>query len=141
MLLTAARGEIMKTGKSLQELAVEIDRQNKVKRDYIANTSEMQMMVSQYGGEKSRGAPLLSLMGMTPFAINEVAHDQIGTKLGIPSRYYNRMLTDDPELLATNVNTWFKSEPSKRMIRTLDLDTKRLSFVFNSHKITIEKEG
>jgi hypothetical protein len=51
----------MKTGKTLQELAAEIDRQNKVKKDYIANTEEMMMMVSEFGGEKDRGDPVLGL--------------------------------------------------------------------------------
>jgi hypothetical protein len=110
----------MKTGKTLQELAIEIDRQNNSKRDYIADTAEMQMMVSQYGGEKEQGTPILSLRGKEPFGINSIAHDQIGTKLGIPSKYYNKMLSEEPELLATNVNRWFQKEPSKRMVRTLD---------------------
>jgi len=110
----------MKAGKSLQELAAEIDRQNKVKKDYIANTGEMMMMVSEYGGEKDKGAPVLILPNMEPFAINEIAHNQIGEKLGIPSRYYDRMRTEQPELLAKNVNTWFQQEPSRRMVRTLD---------------------
>jgi hypothetical protein len=110
----------MKEGKTLQELAAEIDRQNKVKKDYIANTDEMIMSVSEYGGEKDKGTPVLCLTGMNPFGINEIAHNQIGTKLGIPARYYDRMRTEQPELLAENVNTWFRKEPSRRMIRTLD---------------------
>ena len=110
----------MKTGKSLQELAIEIDRQNKAKKDYIANTGEMLMSVSEYGGEHDRGVPVLSIPGMNPFGINEIAHNQIGEKLGIPSRYYDRMRIEQPELLAENVNTWFREEPSRRMVRTLD---------------------
>jgi len=110
----------MKTGKTLQELAVEIDRQNKAKKDYIANTREMQMLVSESGDENEKGVPLLKLPGMEPFIINNIAHNQIGDKVGIPTAYYNRMLAVDPELLTTNVNAWFHKEPSKRMIRTLD---------------------
>jgi hypothetical protein len=110
----------MKSGRSLQELAMEIERQNNVKKDYIANTEEMLMSVSEHGGENDRGAPFLSIPGMEPFGINEIAHNQIGEKLGIPSRYYDRMRAEQPELLAENVNTWFRKEPSRRMVRTLD---------------------
>jgi hypothetical protein len=110
----------MKTGKTLQELAIELDRQNKVKKDYVASTDDMMMMVSEYGGEKEKGAPVLSLSGMEPLGINEIAHNQIGTKLGIPSKYYDKMRVEEPELLAENVNTWFRKEPSRRMVRTLD---------------------
>jgi hypothetical protein len=39
----------MKTGRTLQELAQEIDRQNKVKKDYVASTADMEMKVSLYG--------------------------------------------------------------------------------------------
>ncbi|MDR2865741.1 MAG: DUF945 domain-containing protein [Spirochaetaceae bacterium] len=108
----------MKTGKTLQDLAIELERQNEVKRDYIANTNKMQMMVPVYDEETA--GPVLSLPDIPNFTINSVAHDQIGAKLGIPSRYYNRMLEHEPELLATNVNTWFQKEPDNRMIRTLD---------------------
>jgi len=115
----------MKTGKTLQQLAIEIERQNEVKRDYIANTSQMNMQVTTvYDGEKERRIPVLSLEGKPDFRINGVAHDQIGNKVGIPSRYYDRMLADEPELLAKNVNTWFQKEPSNRMVRTLDGTTR-----------------
>ena len=107
----------MKAGKTLQELAIEIDRQNNAKKDYIANTSKMQMMITD---DKNKGFPVLNLPNLQNFGINEIAHDQIGTKLGIPARYYNKMLTDNPELLATNVNSRFHKEPVKRMVRTLD---------------------
>jgi len=107
----------MKVGKTLQELAVEIDRQNKVKKDYIADTGSMQMVIDYNDDKKT---PHLTLNGIEPFGINEIAHDQIGEKLGIPSKYYDKMLKEQPELLATNVNTWFQEKPMKRMVRTLD---------------------
>jgi hypothetical protein len=110
----------MKNGRTLQELAMEIERQSNAKKDYIANTDEMRMSVSESRGEKDKGAPVLFIPGMDPFGINEIAHNQIGEKLGIPSRYYDRMRSEQPELLAENVNTWFRKEPTRRMVRTLD---------------------
>ena len=109
----------MKTGRSLQDLAIEIERQNEVKRDFIADTSQMRMTLLNEDADGYQ-APLLSLEGMAPFSINNVAHDQIGTKLGIPSKYYDRMRTSEPDLLATNVNRWLEKQPMKRMVRTLD---------------------
>jgi len=109
----------MKAGRSLQELAIEIDRQNKVKKDYVAKTDEITMTVAE-GGENHKAYPVLGLPGLPPFSINEIAHNQIGEKLGIPSKYYDRMLAEQPGLLAENVNTWFTQKPMKRMIRTLD---------------------
>jgi hypothetical protein len=69
---------------------------------------------------EDKGAPILTIPGMAPLGINEIAHNQIGEKLGIPSRYYDRMRAEQPELLAENVNTWFRKEPARRMVRTLD---------------------
>jgi hypothetical protein len=55
-----------------------------------------------------------------PLAVNPIAHRQIGTHLNIPAAYYDRMLGLNPELLAQNVNTWFRRESATRMVRTLD---------------------
>jgi hypothetical protein len=52
--------------------------------------------------------------------VGELAHRQIGERLGIPAKYYDRMLTEAPDLLAGNVNTWMQRQPEKRMVRTLD---------------------
>jgi len=110
----------MKDGKSLQELAIELERQNKVKRDYIANTREMMMLLPEHDEHEETPDPVLSLPNIPNFTINSVAHNQIGAKVGIPMTYYNRMLDNNKELLAANVNAWFQKEPENRMIRTLD---------------------
>jgi len=54
------------------------------------------------------------------FDINAICHQQIAEKLGVPKRYYDRMMEDAPGLLLDNVNTWLREEPGKRMVRTLD---------------------
>jgi hypothetical protein len=46
--------------------------------------------------------------------------NQIGNRVGIPRAYMHRMQTEAPELLARNVNHWFKSQPEMRMLRTLE---------------------
>lgn len=109
----------MKTGKSLVELAMELERQKGAKADYLLGTEAIDMSVNREGAVRlnlrADGQVAQSL------AINEVAHGQLATALGIPSRYYDRMLGQEPDLLAINANTWLHSaENSTRMIRTLD---------------------
>ena len=113
----------MLQGRSLEQLAVEIKRQNEAKKDFIVNTGEMFMGVTE-PNEDGKQFTRLKLHDMAPFTINSIAHDQIGAKLGIPAKYYDRMLAEEPGLLATNVNHWFQRQPSQRMIRTLDGTTR-----------------
>lgn len=53
-------------------------------------------------------------------AVTDHAHGQIAQRLDIPAKYYNRMRSEAPALLAANVNNWFQEQPERRMIRTLD---------------------
>lgn len=105
----------MKIGKSLSELATEIERQNTAKNDYLADTSALRMEAYDNG-------VTLRMNGSTgsPLDIGRIAHRQIATYTGIPAKYYDRMQEEAPELLARNVNTWFSMNRDKRMIRTLD---------------------
>lgn len=52
--------------------------------------------------------------------LTRIAHQQVAERVGIPWKYYERMLKDDQELLVRNVNNWFRDEPQTRMVRTLD---------------------
>src|SRR5215472_10636394 len=112
----------MKSGRSLLELAHEVERQANTKRDFVAKTSAISMSVDT-DAEFER---LLKLnVGDQKFGVNELAHDQIGTYCGIPSAYYDRCKSQNPELLIHNVNTWIAShEGEKRMVRTLDGNTR-----------------
>ncbi len=99
----------MKTGRPLDEMFREVLRQSETKRDFIADTRNLEM--TQETKLK---------FGDLTVGINEVAHDQIGSHVKIPSQYYDKMRKEAPELLSSNVNTWFKKYPAVRMIRTLD---------------------
>jgi hypothetical protein len=110
----------MKTGKTLVELAKELDRQNNAKRDFVLETKNLRMVVED-------GAPNLDIISQNDghthvnrLFVNDVAHRQVGTNLNIPAKYYDRMRTEYPELLAANVNAWFQKQPVRRMVRTLD---------------------
>jgi hypothetical protein len=103
----------MKTGKTLTELAAEIERQANAKRDMVAPTNA----ISMYQAEDR--APRLRV-GNDGFSVNEIAHNQIGAFAGIPAAYYDRMRSDQPGLLAMNVNTWMQAANAKRLVRTMD---------------------
>ena len=89
----------MKYGRTLTELAQEIERQNNAKRDYLVDTTQLTMGLDVTGDVRLDIAD-----SAHTFGLNEVAHQQIGQQMGIPLPYYRRMLSDAPGLLATNVN-------------------------------------
>lgn len=108
----------MKQGKTLTELAMELERQRNAKHDYLVNTANITM-------DAFPDNMKISIRNDTTnetliYNVNEIAHDQIGTNLGIPAKYYDKMRNENPELLADNVNSWFRKGPQIRMIRTLD---------------------
>lgn len=55
--------------------------------------------------------------GVNTFDVNDYMRGQIATDLGIPKRYFDRMLTDAPALLTRNVDHWLHNEPNRRMLR------------------------
>lgn len=104
----------MKPGKTLQELLLEIERQAELKKDYLFDTATVSYVPAEDGD-------IIQAEGLSDtFHVKDIAHSQIGQHLEIPAKYYNRMRSESPELLATNVNHWFHSNPSQRMFRTLD---------------------
>lgn len=109
----------MKTGRTIQELLTEIDRQSKAKEDYLVNTGNLRM-------ETWDNQPMLHVLSgdggelIEPLDVLQRAHTQIGDYLSIPRKYYDRMQTEDPALLAYNVNRWFERKPEQRMLRTID---------------------
>jgi hypothetical protein len=104
----------MKTGKSLQDLAAELERQTATRRDFIAPQGKVEAVV------ESDGIRISGFNG-DAFPLRPHAHKQLSDVLGIPTRYYDRMATEQPALLADNINTWLRADPdNKRMIRTLD---------------------
>lgn len=107
----------MKAGKTLQELAMELDRQQAVKKDMIVDMGALSMDPGDTGlALQVTGGSMTAQYG-----VNDIAHRQIGQTLKIPALYYDRMRTEYPELLAQNVNGWFARTPDvKRMLRTMD---------------------
>lgn len=108
----------MKTGKSLEVLAQEITRQNDAKHDYIADTRQLELKVLE--PPPTQHAYGFRVNGHGTFEPNQIFHEQVAYRLGIPKTYYDRLKQESPFLLATNVNHWLKEQPQKRLIRTLD---------------------
>lgn len=103
----------MKDGRSINDLAVEIQRQASTKKDYIANTAGVEVI--PYEGDVAFG-----LKDVGEFKVNKIAHDQVATHTKIPTNYYERCRKEAPELLGANIREWFKKYPAPRMFRTLD---------------------
>jgi hypothetical protein len=103
----------MKTGKTLQELAAELTRQQETKKDYLAVSDAIEM---------KNVADQLTITGLngTDYGVAGTAHDQFADNLKIPKKYYDRMLAEDKDLLSHNVNAWLKRDQNKRLVRTLD---------------------
>lgn len=104
----------MKQSLSLTELAIEIERQRNAKHDYIADTRSLKVEPDR------EGFPAVVIPEHGAFRLNNHARRQLADKLGIPFQYFQRLETDHPALLATNVNTLFQREPARYMVRTLD---------------------
>ena len=106
----------MKSGKTLTELAMELDRQRNAKRDFVGPESRLRLVT-----ETRDEVPAVKMVvADDSLAIQPYAHGQVANHLGIPKQYYDRMLTAAPHLLTNNVNYWMETSGLKRMVRTLD---------------------
>lgn len=110
----------MKTGKTLVELAAELERRAAAKADYLVDTKSAKVTVQPAEITASQADAVTLTFGDKTVGINKIAHAQIASALEIPKAYYDKMLASEPELLATNVNRWFEKYPKTQMVRTLD---------------------
>lgn len=132
----------MKVGKSLVDLAQELEARKTQKVDFIAPTSQIELGVETRGANGRKeivlNVPTPAANVQSTYDIRPLAHDQIGAFTEVPGKYYDRMLRDEPELLVSNVNTWLhRDQKSKRMVRTLNGQTR--AFLSNRYQ-RIENE-
>ena len=106
----------MKAVRSLQEVMMEMDRQNRAKKDYIGPAQGMRMR------EDGRTFEINHLVSgeQEVFGTTQLFHRQVASALGIPAKYYDMMAAQKPGLLAENVNAWFADKTSRYMIRSMD---------------------
>ena len=96
----------MKAGRSLQEVLMELEHQNKAKKDYIAPAQGMKL---------ERDGRTFLMGTQTPFATIPLFHRQLASALSIPMKYYDLMQKEKPELLAENVNA--RPQPRIHVLR------------------------
>lgn len=106
----------MKQGRSLAEVGRELERQRMARKDFIADTRNLEMTTNQ---EETRLSLYLEDEPQF-FTVSELAHQQMASRLQIPFRYYQKMRQEEAPLLDENVNTWFTKLPERRMLRVMD---------------------
>lgn len=113
----------MKQGRALPEVLTELQRQNTMKRDFIAPASALSLSSD---GETFLmdhiGVKDTQMLGTT-----DLFHRQVGATLGIPAKYYDQMRKLKPGLLAENVNSWFSDRDQSYMIRSMDYGNGRVA--------------
>lgn len=108
---------------TIDALAERLLGQKGEKVDYVADTRRIGFFDVTGGDGASTGDYAITLDGVDgEFRIRDRAHKQIAGRLKIPRTYYDRMRGDAPELLKQNVEHWLRSNPEKRMWRTLGSD-------------------
>ena len=117
----------MKTGKTIVELAQEIERQRTAKQDIVAPTpnitayanadapGKVSLVIAPEAGALAKQSDVIG-----SFPANDLAVTQAAERTGIPIKYVRKMQTEAPQLLAENLNHWFNATPERRLIRTLD---------------------
>ena len=120
----------MKQGRALPAVLMELQRQNDMKRDFIAPATALSLsddgstFVLDHIGPKDN-----EILGTT-----DLFHRQIGAALNIPAKYYDMMRKAKPELLAENVNAWLSDRDQSYMIRSMDYGFGRLARAFLSDR-------
>lgn len=107
----------MNAGRTLSSLAAELERQRQTRKDYLAPQNKLAAVID----ETENNAVKIDGLNGAALPLTPYAHRQVADHLAIPQKYYDRMLTEQPHLLAANINTWLKAAgPERRMVRTLD---------------------
>lgn len=107
----------MKYGRSLVNLAQELERQLATKQDMIVPSPMMRCHTDDFGDCKLL---IEESHGVGKYHITSLARRQLAERLKIPFAYFERMRKEQPALLDSNINTWLQNDCERRMIRTLD---------------------
>jgi hypothetical protein len=114
----------MKTGMNLVEMATELSRIAETKKDYIVPVEKMQAVVKD-----DKLAIEFENGHINQYPVNDWSGSQLATFSDIPKSYFDRISSENPELMAKNVNHALERIVAKakterrtesRLIRTLD---------------------
>lgn len=112
----------MKTGKSLTEMARELERQKQSARDFVVPVSKLEATPSE------NGLKLNFTNGVThSFGLTNWSQSQLSGYTDIPKAYFDRIAQENPKLAADNVNHGLsKLKNETRLVRTLDSNVRGL---------------
>lgn len=102
---------------SLVEMAQELEKQAEKKVDLIVPSAKMSMDNDNFLAIEPNGSRI-----RREYRLNEIGHDQVATKLGIPRDYYQRIGVV-PGLRSKNVNAWLEAEGKEgksHLVRTME---------------------
>lgn len=122
-------------GNELNTLVANLEAQRNEAKDYVVDSRELTavplaqhlqgttdllgQVVDATVAAKAHQGLGIQVSGLGTFAPTNLAHDQIASKCGIPSGYYNRMIREGRwPLLAENINAWMPDR-ERRLVRTL----------------------
>jgi hypothetical protein len=102
-----------------EQMFAQILEQDAAKLDVIADTRRMSAIVAPLvlEGQNEIVLDVDTPKGLESFALSPHARGQVSNDLGIPKKYFDRMLVDAPSLLASNVNHWLANQPERRLVR------------------------
>lgn len=108
----------MKSGKTLTELATELECQQARKRDYVIDTRELHVLTGESGSE-------VVVPGVPELRPQAIFHRQLGSEIGVRADLYDRLRKTHPPLFDHLVNGLLSRAPVehkgravRRMIRT-----------------------
>lgn len=102
----------------LPTLIATLEKENAEKKDIVMKGASL-----GYRGGKLWVQDSKNFTEFHDYVPTELCHQQISEKLGIPKKYYERMMVEHPELLEHNINLWLaKDEKIKYLLRTFDND-------------------
>lgn len=112
---------------TVNDLAAEILRLQETKRDYVVDTRRMTFRTYSVGTRLDWDVPTAEALtddaetpGTDGGFLREHAHRQIGERLGIPRKYYDRMRGSARTLLDENVQHWLLMQPERRLVRMVE---------------------
>ncbi|MGE5551543.1 MAG: DUF932 domain-containing protein [Bacteroidota bacterium] len=114
----------MKEGRSLVDLARELERQLETKKDYVAPTNLMEIAPTPQAMQNDGELTFTLTMGRDDQAqtlpLTRLAEGQIREFANVPAQYYGRLKNASPIMAANELNFWLNRQNTPRLVRTLD---------------------
>jgi len=111
---------------NLTQLVAHLKEEKKLKRDlFNIESGRIQMTTN--------GSIGLTIRNEKTFPVLDIAHQQIAGRLDIPWKYYQKMKTENPDLLKINVNSWLNRNNKTYFIRLMDEHVR--AFLSNRYRV------